>query len=116
MRSVAGARGGSVPSKVEPSAERTPPNAGKGRKKGVPNKTTALLKEAVLTAAARTGHDKEGKEGLIGYCRYLAENEPRAFATLLGRIIPMQVEGDGGTPLQVIIKRFSDVDVDSYPA
>ncbi|ETS04090.1 hypothetical protein Q655_01670, partial [Bartonella henselae JK 51] len=30
-------------------------NAGKGRVKGVPNKTTSLLKESVIEAAKRAG-------------------------------------------------------------
>ena len=34
---------------------KMPPNAGKGRKKGIPNKTTALLKDAILMAAAEAG-------------------------------------------------------------
>lgn len=70
-----------------------PPNAGKGRKKGVPNKTTALLKDAIIMAAEAEGEDGEGKEGLIGYCRMLARKERKAFATLMGRVLPTQVEG-----------------------
>ena len=34
-----------------------------GRKRGVPNKTTALLKDAVLQAAEAAGD----KEGMVGY-------------------------------------------------
>ena len=35
--------------KVQPATEKPkPPNAGKGRKKGVPNKSTQLLKDAIL--------------------------------------------------------------------
>lgn len=85
-----------------------PPNAGKGRKKGTPNKTTALLKEAILKAAELVGQDGMGKAGLVGYCQSLAVNEPRAFAGLLGKVLPMQVTGEGDGPLQVVIKRFND--------
>lgn len=73
---------------------------GAGRPKGSANKTTALLKEAILTAAEQTGNDGQGKDGLIGYCKHLASAEPKAFATLLGRVLPLQLSGDGGVPLK----------------
>ncbi len=79
-----------------------------GRPKGSPNKTTALLKEAIIKAAEATGRDAKGAEGLTGYCRFLAENEPKAFAALLGKVLPMQVTGEGGGPVQVNIIRFAD--------
>lgn len=74
---------------------RKPPNAGKGRPKGSPNKTTALLKDAIIQAAELTGEDQNGKGGLVGYCQFLARDEPKAFATLMGRVLPMQIEGTG---------------------
>jgi hypothetical protein len=53
-------------------ARPKPPNAGKGRVKGVPNKTTALLKDAILRAAEGAG----GKAGLIGYLQKQAKKTP----------------------------------------
>lgn len=85
-----------------------PPNAGKGRVKGVPNKATALLKDAILKAAEAVGEDMQGKGKLIGYCKFLAKNEPKAFAGLLGRVMPMQVTGEDGGALVVEITRFAD--------
>lgn len=67
-----------------------------GRKKGTPNKTTALLKEAILDAARLHGLDGQGQDGLTGYCRKLADEEPKAFAQLLGRVLPLQVTGADG--------------------
>lgn len=93
-------------SKVVSSAAK-PPNAGKGRVKGVPNKTTALLKEAIIKAAEATGSDGKGEGGLTGYCSFLAKDEPKAFAQLLGKVLPMQVTGEDG-PLQIIIQRFAE--------
>lgn len=75
-----------------------------GRAKGTPNKANALLKDAILKAAELTGYDKEGKQGLVGYCRSLAENEPKAFAGLLGKVLPTQVTGEDGRALNVIIE------------
>ncbi len=97
-------------SKIQESTrKRLPPNAGKGRKKGVPNKITKTLKEAIL----ETLNDLGGKTWL----RYLAETDPRAFASLLARLIPtetrMQAEvtGENGEPIQtgviMIPSRFS---------
>jgi hypothetical protein len=79
-------------------------NIGKGRKRGVPNKTTALLKDAILKAAEATGEDREGKDGLVGYCTYLAKDEPKAFTQLLGRVLPIQVQGDKENPLHAVIE------------
>lgn len=79
-----------------------------GRAKGTPNKTTALLKEAIIRAAEATGEDGKGKGRLTGYCKFLATSEPKAFAQLLGKVLPMQVTAEDGGPLQVIIQRFSE--------
>lgn len=83
---------------------RKPPNAGKGRKKGSVNKTTAMLKEAILGAATETGSDGQGKGGLLGYCAFLAKSEPKAFAGLLGKVLPMQVTGADGGPIQSVTR------------
>ena len=77
--------------------------AGKGRRKGVPNKTTALLKDAILKAGEDTGEDKKGKGGLAGYCAFLAKTEPKAFAQLLGKVLPLQVQGDRDSPVEFVV-------------
>lgn len=77
-------------------------NAGKGRPKGAPNKTTALLKDAILQAA-----EAAHAQGMTGYLTEQAKANPAAFMTLLGKVLPMQVTGEDGGPLQVIVKQFS---------
>lgn len=83
---------------------------GRGRPKGAANKTTALLKDAILTAAQGVGEDGSGKDGLTGYLTFLAKTEARAFAGLLGKVLPMQVTGsdEGGPAFVVEVVRFSD--------
>lgn len=76
----------------------TPPNAGKGRKKGVPNKTTALLKDAILKAATAAG---EGD--MAAYLQKQAIDNPGPFMALLGKVLPMQVSGDPDNPIKIII-------------
>lgn len=77
-----------------------PPAAGMGRKKGVPNKTTALLKDAILKAADQAG----GKDGLIGYLTVQAQSNPGPFMSLLGKVLPMQVTGEGSGPIKFIVE------------
>mgnify|MGYP005811929269 CR=1 FL=1 len=67
-----------------------------GRKKGTPNKTTALLKDAIIEAATKAGN----KEGLVGYLTRQADENPAAFMTLLGKVLPMQVTGENGGPIK----------------
>ncbi|WP_338112061.1 hypothetical protein [Rhizobium changzhiense] len=76
--------------------------------KGTPNKTTALLKDAIIKAAEATGSDKAGKDGLVGYCTFLAKDEPKAFAQLLGKVLPMQITGEDGGGLKIEVVRFSE--------
>ena len=69
-----------------------------GRVKGTPNKTTALLKDAILKAATDAG----GKDGMVGYLKTQATANPAAFMTLLGKVLPMQVTGADDGDLTVV--------------
>ena len=76
-------------------------NRGKGRVKGVPNKTTALLKDAILQAAEAAG----GNGGLVGYLKMQATENPGPFMSLLGKVLPMQIVGDPDAPIIFAIQR-----------
>lgn len=68
-----------------------PPNAGKGRVKGVPNKVTRELKDMILTALSKAGGVK--------YLTTQARETPTAFLALVGKVLPLQVTGEDGKPL-----------------
>jgi hypothetical protein len=63
-----------------------------GRRKGVANKTTRVLKELIILAADKTGSDGKGKDGAIGYLSWLARKEPAVFGNLLGKVLPLQLQ------------------------
>ena len=59
---------------------------GRGRPKGSPNKVQAAVKEMVIQALDQAG----GIEYLVTQSR---EN-PTAFMTLIGKVLPLQVAGE----------------------
>ena len=69
-------------------SDKKPPAAGRGRPKGSPNKVTAAVKDMVAQALEQAG----GIEYLVTQSR----DNPTAFLTLVGKIIPVQqhVQGD----------------------
>jgi hypothetical protein len=69
-----------------------------GRKKGTPNKTTALLKDAILKAA-----ENAGGGDIVEYLTQQARLNPGPFMSLLGKVMPTQIEG-GDNPINVVTK------------
>ena len=88
-----------VPNKI--ASDIPPERRQRGRPKGAPNKTTTVLKDAILAAGEAVGEDQRGKDGLQGYLVFLAKAEPKSFATLLGKVLPLQVVGRDEGPVQV---------------
>lgn len=83
---------------TEPKQGPNRGNAGKGRPKGSPNKTTALLKDAILKAAENAG----GADGMVGYLTAQASMNPQSFLPLLGKVLPMQVTGEDGNAIKTV--------------
>lgn len=75
--------------------------AGPGRPKGVPNKITADLKRAILEAAEAAG----GEGGTVGYLTRQADENPTAFLTLIGKVLPTTLAGDDTAPIRHVIER-----------
>lgn len=59
-----------------------------GRAKGTPNKTTALLKDAILKAATDAGGGD-----MAAYLKKQAVDNPAPFMALLGKVLPLQIAG-----------------------
>jgi len=72
-----------------------------GRQKGTPNKSTALLKDAILLAAQKAGGDTD--TGLVDYLTVQASENPGPFMSLLGKVLPMQFAGDPDAPISISV-------------
>jgi hypothetical protein len=75
-----------------------------GRPRGSRNKTTRLLKDAVLAAAAA---GEGGADGLVAYLKTQAATNPVAFLSLLGKILPLQVT-QPATEVRMITASMTD--------
>jgi len=79
-----------------------PGSRGKGRPKGSPNKTTAAIKEMVVTALNEAGG--------IAYLVQQAKENPGHFMTLVGKVLPLQVDAEhsGEVIARVVFKGLND--------
>jgi len=82
-----------------------PPAAGKGRVKGTPNKNTVAIKDMVVQALDAAG----GADYLLAQ----AHQNPNAFLSLVAKLMPTQVAGEGGGPVLIItgVDRGDEKDV-----
>jgi hypothetical protein len=70
--------------------------AGAGRPKGSLDKGNALIREMVADAL--------GKAGGVDYLARVAESHPGPFLGLVGKVMPVQLEGAGGGDIQHSIR------------
>jgi hypothetical protein len=77
-----------------------PPNAGKGRPAGVPNKTTMAAKEAIALAAEGLG----GTDRLIAWAQEDPLNERAFWSSIYPKLIPVTLQGDPKNPVQLEVR------------
>lgn len=70
-----------------------------GRKKGTPNRITGALKDMILTAL-----DEAHPEGSVAYLKLQAMENPTAFMSLVGKVLPLQVTGADGAPIETVTR------------
>lgn len=71
-------------------------NAGKGRPKGSTNKITKTIKEAIEESFIEVGG--------AAYLVQMASEQPVAYMTLLGKVLPTQVKLETKEPIEVVFK------------
>ena len=62
-----------------------------GRQKGTPNKVTGELRQMILNALDNCGG--------VEYLQRQADENPTAFMTLVGKVLPLTVAGDSNAPV-----------------
>ncbi len=76
---------------------------GSGRQTGSRNKVTLQIKEALLQSFKNVGG--------IKYLERLAREEPRAYASLLARIIPAELHAEiSGGATVVVLRNYTGID------
>lgn len=101
-----------IPEKFRPKAGKKlfkPGQSGNplGKPRGTLNKTTTLLKDAILEAASLAGGSND-REGLINYLKQAAIEAPGPFLSLLGKVLPLQIaasRNDAASPMQFESKK-----------
>lgn len=86
------------PPKIRRNASNTG-NMGKGRPKGALNKTTVIAKDMIANVADRLG----GADRMLAWAQSDLDNEKIFWASIYPRLLPLQVTGEGGGPLQITI-------------
>lgn len=84
---------------VKKTKRNLPPGAGPGRPKGLKNKMTGELKDMIMTAL--------GNAGGVNYLTRQADENPKAFLTLVGKVLPMQVTGENGNAITVVVRDYT---------
>lgn len=78
---------------------------GKGRKKGVPERNTRVLRDALILAAEAAGGGNA--DGLVTYLTTVATDHPVAFINTLGKVLPLEIKTNGAAHITIeVVRRF----------
>ena len=69
---------------------------GAGRPKGSLDKGNSMIREMIVEALDGVGG--------VEYLQQTALSHPAAFLSLIGKVMPIQVMGEGGGPVQTVTK------------
>jgi hypothetical protein len=81
------------------------PRRAKGRPKGIVERETRILRDALILAAEAAGGGS--KEGLVIYLTDVAVNHPVAFINTLGKVLPLEIKTNGAAHITIeVVRRF----------
>lgn len=82
--------------------------AGPGRPKGLPNRQTVAIKEAIENAFTKLG----GTDYLV----HVGRSDPRTFCALLGKLLPTKLSNADGSPLLAALTELTDAQLEARTA
>jgi hypothetical protein len=80
---------------------------GAGRK-GKPNRVTDIMRTLVMDAAGDVGYDGKGKDGARGYLRRHAQDHPRDYLKLMGKMMPTWLMLEMRTQMNAVITHSTE--------
>lgn len=83
----------------EPKIRPNRGNAGLGRPKGSPNKTTTIAKEAIAEAFERMG----GVDALVAWADQNDDHRKVFYGTIYPKLLPLQVGGENGAAIGLAV-------------
>lgn len=96
----------------ENNAKTMPQNrfteAGPGRPKGMPNKQTVAIKDAIENAFRELGG--------ASYLVHVGRTDPRTFCALLSKLLPTKLANADGSPLLAALTELTDAQLEARTA
>ena len=83
-------------------------NLTRGSRKGIPNRTTQNIKEAIEGAFDKLGG--------VDYLVKVGQKDPRTFCALLARLLPTKLANADGSPLLAALTELTDAQLEARTA
>lgn len=83
-------------------------NLTRGSRKGIPNRTTQNIKDAIEGAFDRLGG--------VDYLVSVGQSDPRTFCALLSRLLPTKLSNADGSPLLAALTELTDAQLEARTA
>jgi len=102
------ARGELFQKQKQTMAQHRLTEAGPGRPKGIPNKITLSVREAIERAFDNLGG--------ASYLEHVGRTDPRTFCALLSRLLPTKLANADGSPLLAALTELTDAQLEARTA
>lgn len=79
-----------------------------GNRKGIPNKLTVSIREAIERAFERVGG--------VSYLETVARSDPRTFCALLSKLLPTKLANADGSPILTALTALTDAELEARTA
>ena len=93
---------------AEPAEPRWKHQLTGGSRKGIPNRQTVAIKDAIERAFDRLGG--------VSYLEHVGKTDPRTFCALLSKLLPTKLSNADGSPLLAALTELTDAQLEARTA